>query len=242
MNALAALDRIRIVLTQPSHPGNIGAAARAMKTMGLSRLVLIDPVSFPHPDASARASGATDVLDEAVLAVSLEQALQATVLTVAMTARRRELAAPMLPVREAAAELVSAAAFGDVAVVFGNETHGLSNAELGLCRHPAMIPANPAYASLNLAAAVQVTCYELRLAATGEVSTPSRQAQPASFDDTERLFAHFERAMIESGFLDPVKPGRLMPRLRRLFARARLEREEVNILRGMLNALQNKVE
>jgi tRNA/rRNA methyltransferase len=237
-----ALTRARIVLCRTSHPGNIGAAARALKTMGLERLCLVAPRAFPHPDATARASGAGDVLDAAVVVPTLADALQDTVLAVAFTARRRELAAPMRWLRDAAAEAAAAAAHGEVALVFGAEAAGLSNEELALCHMPAMIPANPEYASLNLAAAVQLACYELRLASAGGAAPDAAAAVPASFDEVEALLAHLQRGMIATGFLDPARPGRLMPRLRRLFGRSRLEREEVNILRGMLRALRPDIE
>ncbi|MBL8472984.1 MAG: RNA methyltransferase [Rhodocyclaceae bacterium] len=239
MNCPGALQRIRIVLAQAQHPGNIGAAARAMKTMGLSRLYLVNPREFPHPQATAMASGADDVLAAARLCASLPEALSDTVLAAALTARPRELAVPMRWAREAAAELVAAAGSGEVALVFGNETSGLSNDELALCHLPVSIPANPAYSSLNLAAAVQVLCYELQLAAQAPGAAPAIEFEAAHHEDVERLLAHFESAMVGSGFLDPARPRRLMPRLRRLFARARLEREEVNILRGMLAAFES---
>jgi tRNA/rRNA methyltransferase len=234
-------DRIRVVLSHPSHPGNIGAAARAMKTMGLSRLVLVNPKEFPHAQADAMAAGATDLLVQARVVDSMSVALQGTVLAVALTARRRELATPALWARDAAAEVVQAAATGEVALVFGNETSGLSNDELGLCRRWATVPVAPDFSSLNLAAAVQVMCYELRLAALDPGSPPaiSGAGKVASHEEVEGLVAHIERAAIGSGFLDPASPKRLIPRMRRLLARAVPEKEEINILRGMLAALEN---
>lgn len=235
------LDRIRVVLSHPSHPGNIGGAARAMKTMGLSRLVLVSPKEFPHAQADAMAAGATDLLVSAEVVDDMSAALQGTLLAVALTARRRELATPALWVRDAAAEAVRAAGDGEVALVFGNETSGLSNEELGLCRRWATIPVAPGFSSLNLAAAVQVLCYELRLAAIDPGSPPaiSGAGQVASHEEVEGLVAHIERAAIGSGFLDPASPKRLIPRMRRLLARAVPEKEEINILRGMLAALEN---
>jgi tRNA/rRNA methyltransferase len=230
-----------VVLSHPSHPGNIGAAARAMKTMGLSRLVLVNPKEFPHAQADAMAAGATDLLVQAKVVDSMSVALQGTVLAVALTARRRELATPALWARDAAAEVVQAAATGEVALVFGNETSGLSNDELGLCRRWATVPVAPDFSSLNLAAAVQVMCYELRLAALDPGSPPaiSGAGKVASHEEVEGLVAHIERAAIGSGFLDPASPKRLIPRMRRLLARAVPEKEEINILRGMLAALEN---
>ncbi|NTV11906.1 MAG: RNA methyltransferase [Zoogloea sp.] len=240
MNIEAALGRVRIVLSHTSHPGNIGAAARAMKTMGLSRLVLVNPASFPDPVAEARASGAADVLHEARVVGSLEEALEGCVFAAAVTARRRELSLPMKWAREAAGEISQQAVHGDVALVFGNETAGLTNEEVGLCHMPVMIPANPAYSSLNLGSAVQLLSYELRLAMVDVGQPPAGEFEPASFEDVERFHAHLERAMIASGFYDPANPKRLLPRLRRLFGRIRLEKEEVGILRGMLSAFEKK--
>lgn len=238
--ATAMLDRIRVVLSHPSHPGNIGAAARAMKTMGLSRLVLVNPRVFPDAQADAMAAGATDVLVQAEVVASLTDALSGTVLAMALTARRRELAVPALWARDGAAELISLAASGEVALVFGNETSGLSNEELAMCRRWAMIPVNAEFSSLNLAAAVQVMCYELRLAAMepGQPPSISGAGQLASHDEVERLIAHIERAALSSEFLDPASPKRLIARLRRMFARAAPEKEEVNILRGLFAALE----
>lgn len=234
------LDRIRIVLSHTSHPGNIGAAARAMKTMGLSRLVLVNPHHFPDPQAEAMAAGATDVLERAQICSSLEEALAGTSFATAMTARRRGLAVEPLWAREAAAELAVLARNAEVAIVFGNETAGLSNEEVSLCMRWAKIPSDPEWSSLNLAQAVQVVCYELRMAAVDAGAPPAitDAGQPATHEEVEGLMGHLERAAVGSGFLDPAQPKRLMPRMRRLFSRARLEREEVAILRGMLAAFE----
>ena len=236
--------RVRVVLTRPSHPGNIGAAARALKTMGFSRLVLVNPKLFPDPQAEAMASGAGDVLAAARVVGSLAEALHGVTLALALTARRRDLATDPVWARAGAAELAAVAAQDEVALVFGNETSGLSNEELALCGRWATIPANPAYSSLNLAAAVQVLCYELRVAlstAQGAVSpelTFSTAGTLATHDEVEGLMAHLQSEAVASGFLDPDNPRRLMHRLRRLFSRAALEKEEVNILRGLLAAFR----
>jgi tRNA/rRNA methyltransferase len=235
-----ALDRIRIVLSHPSHPGNVGAVARAMKTMGLSQLYLVNPVADPDGVARARSSNARDVLESAVVCESLEQALAGTVLAAAMTARQREMAPPPKWAREAAPEIVSAAAHGPVALVFGNETAGLSNEELALCPMPVMIPTNPDYSSLNLGAAVQVMCYELRLAAIAPGTPPAPAMEPAGFEEIRLFYEHLEAAITQSGFLDPAHPKRLMPRLRRLFDRVSLEKDEVSLLRGMLKTFMKK--
>lgn len=235
------LDRVRVVLMRTTHPGNIGATARAMKTMGLSRLVLVQPASFPDPVADARASGAQDVLEKAQVVATLSEALQGTVLSAALTARRRELSLEPTTAREAAPELLRHARVGEVALVFGTEASGLSNEEVALCGLPVSIPANPAYSSLNLAAAVQLLCYEMRLAALdGAVLQSSPPEEVARFEEVEGFHAHLEQAMRESGFYHPDSSRRLLPRLRRLFGRVRLERDEINILRGILAALQRK--
>lgn len=233
------MRRVRVVLSHTSHPGNIGAAARAMKTMGFSRLILVNPKIFPDAQAEAMASGAGDVLASAQIVGSLAEGLSGTVLALAMSARRRELAVEPLWARDGAAELAKVVGQGtqdEIALVFGNETAGLSNEELAQCARWALIPANPEYSSLNLAAAVQLMCYELRLALLGVTPTPSVAGAgvPATHEEIDGLILHWEQAAIASGFLDPEKPGRLMLRLRRLFSRAGLEKEELNILRGLL--------
>jgi tRNA/rRNA methyltransferase len=228
------LAAVRIVLVAPSHPGNIGAAARAMLTMGLGRLVLVAPRRFPDPEAVALASGATAVLDAARVVGTLDEALHGAVLTIGFTARPREFAGRVLAVRDAALQAVAHAAHGDVAFAFGTEMSGLSNDELARCGVFATIPASPSYASLNLAAAVQVAAYELRVAATGGEVWRAQRFEPATSDAIEALYAHVARTLSAMRFLDARMPKRLLPRLRRLFARAGLEKEEVNILRGIL--------
>ncbi len=234
-----ALNNIRIVLSHTSHPGNIGAAARAMKTMGLERLYLVNPKAFPDPVADARAAGASDVLENAQVCTTLDEALAGTVLAVAVTARRRDLSHEMLSAHQAASRMLEFAPQGEVALLFGTEMSGLSNAELDKCQMLATIPANPEFTSLNLASAVQILAYELRMAFLGTTETPAAKAlEAASFEDVERFYQHLERTMIDTGFLDPACPGRLMLRLRRLFARARPEKEEVSILRGILTSVE----
>lgn len=242
MNGAIALDRIRIVLSRTSHPGNIGAAARAMKTMGLRRLYLVEPASFPDPVAEARASGAGDLLAGACVVGSLEEALEGTVLSAAVTARRRERSVAVRNAREAAPEMVAFAQTGEVALVFGTETSGLTNEEVALCSMPVTIPANPAFSSLNLGSAVQLLCYELRMAALSPVSPADALPDLATFEEIEGFYRHLEAAMTVSGFYDPANPKRLLQRVRRLFGRIRLEREEVNILRGIIGALERKAD
>ncbi|KAB0639235.1 RNA methyltransferase [Burkholderia latens] len=231
----------RFVLVEPSHPGNVGAAARALKTMGFSRLVLVAP-RVPHaqsdPDAIAMASGADDVLASAQVVPTLGDALAGVHWSIALTARTREYGPPRLAPRAAAEQARTHVGGGDIALVFGNERTGLANEHVEQCSALAHIPANPAYSSLNLAQAVQVLAYELRVAFLGRGSESSYAMQPdvgtlAQSDEIERMYAHLENALIALDFLDPRNPKKLMPRLRRLFARTGLEREEVNILRGI---------
>ena len=232
------LDRVRVVLCHTSLPANIGACARAMKTMGLSALYLVDAKRFPHADAQALASGASDVLAAARGCATLDEALAGTVYAVASTARRRDMSHPVLTPREAAARLVEQAHRGPVALVMGPEKFGLTVEEVNRCSVIATVPANPDYSSLNIAAAVQLFAYEIRLAAHTVEPTCDRAFEPATYEEVEMFYDHLERALLDIGFLNPKEPKRLMQRMRRLFARIRLEREEVNILRGVLNMAQ----
>lgn len=239
------LSRIRIVLCRPSHPGNIGAAARAMKTMGLSRLCLVLPKQFPDPEADTRATGAVDLLQQAEIYPSLKEALAGAVFVVGLSARRRDLGPEIGEPREMVARLLAAAAEGEVALVFGNETMGLSNEEIQLCHAAVSIPTNPDFSSLNLGSAVQVLCYEVRMAAFADrppvsdtLATPF-VSPTATHSEVEGFYEHLESVMTTTGFFNPEHPGRLIPKLRRLFGRIRLERDEVNILRGVLAATQN---
>jgi len=242
MKKPSALGRIRIVLSHTTHPGNIGAAARAMKTMGLSRLFLIKPERFPHADAEAFATGAMDVLESAVVCASLDDALAGTVLAVASTARHRDLAHEVVDCREACRRLIAEAAVGEVALVFGTERAGLTADEVSRCQSIAVIPTNWDYSSLNLAQAVQVFAYELRMTAIGEQVYSQHPADPATHDEVEGFYRQLEETFYSTGFLDPREPKRLMQRMRRMFARARVEKKELNILRGFLSAIRSKVE
>lgn len=227
---------IRFVLVETGHPGNIGAAARAIKTMGFATLVLVNPRCEVDGQSVAMASGADDVLAAARRCDSLEAALSDCVLAVAATARPREHSPDVADARGAAARMIAAGAGGAVALVFGNETYGLTSRDVQRCDLLAHIPASPVYSSLNLAAAVQVFAYELRMAIEPGVPRPAGALdRPATREEVEGLLAHAEQVLSGMGFHDPANPRRLMPRLRRLAARARMEREEVNILRGMLN-------
>jgi tRNA/rRNA methyltransferase len=236
------LKNIRIVLCGTVHPGNIGASARALKTMGLSRLHLVAPQRYPDREAEWRATRASDVLAQAVVCASLDEALSGVAFAVACSARSREMAVPELAAREAAQRVVEAACTQQAALVFGNETYGLTTAEVNKCQLLATIPAAPGYSSLNLAAAVQVFAYELRMAALHDAPAQAvgKTRERASFDEVEGFYQHLEQAMLEAGFLNPEHPKKLMPRLRRLFARAQLEKDEVNILRGILKSFHRR--
>ena len=246
----AGFTSTRFVLVEPSHPGNVGAAARALKTMGFSRLVLVSPKVAQvqrDPEAIAMASGADDVLASAHVVPTLADALAGVHWSIALTARLREYGPPQWSPRAAAGVAREQAAHGEIALVFGNERTGLSNEDVERCSALAHIPANPAYSSLNLAQAVQVLAYELRTAYldaqdVAAVVTASAQssaahdglsAARAPSDDIESMFTHLESALVALDFLDPANPKKLMSRLRRLFARSGLEREEVNIVRGI---------
>jgi tRNA/rRNA methyltransferase len=241
METPQALARIRVVLSRPSHPGNIGAAARAMKTMGFAELVLVSPRHFPDADATAMAAGAADVLGRAQVFETLPAALADRTLAFGFTARGRDLSHPVLALRDCARAVLDDASTGSVALVFGNETSGLSNEELLSCQRMVAIPANPAYSSLNLASAVQIACYELACTASAFDPPASGAGLAATGDDLRGLFEHLERASLASGFIDPAKPGQFMERIRRLFARTGLERSEVKLIRGMLAAFEKKM-
>lgn len=244
---MQALNNIHIVLVETSHPGNIGAAARAAKTMGITRLRLVTPRLFPHADATAFASGAVDVLEAVQLFDSVATAVADCRMVVGTTARRRTVNAPILRPDEAARNVVGTAADQPVALVFGRERTGLTNEELDLCQQLIEIPANPDYSSLNLAAAVQVLSYECRCAAQGardgvsdsDVQEGVRNDPPASAEQLEGLYGHLEEVLTGTGFLDPDNPRYLMRRLRRLFGRAGLDERELNILRGILTSVQD---
>jgi TrmH family RNA methyltransferase len=235
-----SLAAVRIVLCRPSHPGNIGAAARAMKTMGVTDLRLVAPERFPAPEAQWLAAHAGDVLAAARVHAALDEALADCVAAFALSARPREWSPQALAAREAAAAALALTARGPVAFVFGAEAAGLRNEELFACQSLVHIPAHARYRSLNLAQAVQVVCYEL-FVACGAGVPEARGEKLATVADREGLYAHLEQAALASGFLAPESGSKLRERWRRLFSRVpRFEREEVNILRGLLNALQKR--
>lgn len=232
---------LRIVLLEPSHPGNIGAVARAMKNMALEQLVLVRPRQFPHAEATARASGADDVLARARVAATLEEALAGCGFVAATTSRDRDRYYRVLDVRDAAARLVAEARAAPAAVLFGAERSGLTNEELGAAHVLIRIPANPEYTSLNLSMAVQLVAYEI-FRARGARYVPAPPAMPlASPQELERLYAHLEQVLVEIDFRDRTQSGtHLMERIRRFLQRAELDRNEVNILRGILTAVQGR--
>jgi TrmH family RNA methyltransferase len=238
--AAALLARMRIVLIHTTHPGNIGAAARAMKVMGLSALHLVAPKTFPSAEASARASGAADLLHTASVHEDLESALQGCTLVMGTSARLRALSMPQLDVRRAAPLALTEAQNGDVAILFGREAFGLTNEEMQRCHHLVHIDTNPEFGSLNIAQAVQVIAYELRMAALGGggVERPAVDWEPVDAGQMERFYDHLEQTLLDVRFLNPEQPKRLMMRLRRLFNRARPDQNEINILRGILAAAQ----
>jgi tRNA (cytidine32/uridine32-2'-O)-methyltransferase len=232
-----AFSRIRMVLVGTQHPGNIGSAARALKTMGLSRLVLVAPERFPHAEADALAAGADDVLAAAPIHASLADALADCRLVLGCTARSRRVALPEQSPRDAAARLLATVGDGgEVALVFGRERTGLTNDELQLCHGAVHIPANPDYSSLNLAAAVQVLAYELRMASLGadRIATHAGPETPATHADLEGFFAQLGQTLDQIDFHKGRAPESAMRKLRRLFLRVDLDAHEVRLLRGIL--------
>ena len=235
------LDNIRIVLVNTSHTGNIGSTARAMKTMGLSNLYLVDPVSEPDGQASALAAGAGDVLANATIVSSLQEAVADCGLVVGTSARSRTHSWPMLEPRECGLKLVDEVAKYPVALVFGRENNGLTNEELQQCHFHVCIPANPEYSSLNLAAAVQTLCYEVRMAHLGQTRVESEIPEYPLNEDLERFYTHLESTLQGTNFIVKNHPGVVMTKLRRLFNRARPESQELNILRGILSSIDKSI-
>lgn len=233
------LKHIRIVLINTSHPGNIGSAARAMKTMGLSELYLVSPHQFPHPKAVEMASGAVDVLENARVVESLSVAIKDCHLVIGTSARNRTIPWPMLTPHECALK-ASKARDHQIAILFGRENSGLTNEELHQCHYHLQIPANSDYSSLNLASAVQIVAYELRMAILNEKLDIEWDSAFATHEELEGFYHHLEKVLIDLDFLKKTAPRQLMTRLRRLFNRARLDEMEVNILRGILTAVEKK--
>ena len=245
-------SRVRFVMCEPSHPGNVGSAARAIKTMGFEDLVLVAPKIqdvCTHPEAISLASGAVDVLGNARVTDTLEEALSSTTLAFAMTARPRDLGPTVCDIREAAVlanRHLNDHATSAIAIVMGTERSGLTNAQIALCHRVCHIPANPAYSSLNVSQAIQLAAWEMRYALTGpghlpstEVAQPDPGKQPASADSIHALLVHLEQALIDVKFLDPDHPKKLMPRMRHLFQRCDMTRDEVDMWRGVCTAMVN---
>jgi len=233
-------SNIHIVMVGTTHPGNIGGVARAMKNMGLSRLSLVAPEApFPHAKARARASGAVNVLENTQIFSTLEEAIAGCSLVIGASARMRTLPWPVVDPRECASRVVNIDKEAEVAIVLGRENSGLTNEELQLCQLLVTIPTNPDFSSLNIAAAAQILCYEIRLAAALDKVPKDEPDSPlATSAEREGMIKHFEEALTELEFLKPDNPGQLMRRLRRLFTRTGLEHLEVNILRGIMSAAQ----
>lgn len=245
-NTSAGFSNIRIVLVNTSHPGNIGGAARAMKNMGLSRLYLVEPQEFPSEKAVWRAAGATDVLDNATVVSSLDEAIAGCSLVVGTSARERRIPWPLLDPRECGDNVWSEASQHEVAIIFGREDRGLTNEELHKCNFHVHIPANEEYTSLNLATAVQVICYEVRMSYLRAVEGKTLlnhqwDMPPADAGAVESYYRHLEETLASLGFLDPENPKQTMTRLRRMYNRVRMDQMELNILRGVLTAMQNYV-
>ncbi len=236
-----ALPPVRFVLVETTHPGNVGAAARAIKTMGFDRLCLVKPRRFPSDEATAMAAGAGDVLERAALAESLADAVRDCCLVVGASARLRQMKWPSLSPAEAAVKLIEFAPHGPVAAVFGCESSGLSNEQMDLCHYLVHIPCNPSFSSLNLAAAVQVIAYEVRKFALSEevaarVQSDGGPDAPAASEEVEGFYRHLEESLRTTPFFASRQSQSLMRRLRKLFNRTHLSRREVNILRGVLSA------
>lgn len=234
------LKKVRIVLVNTSHPGNIGAAARAMKNMGLADLYLVAPKVFPSDEAISRASGATDILDNAVVVETLEDAIADCQLVIGTSARERHIPWPLVDPRQAANMVYDEQL--EAAFVFGREDRGLTNEELQRCHYHVHIPSVETFSSLNLGAAVQVIAYELRMKslmmADSPVVTSKWDVPAASVEQLDFLLEHLERVLTDTEFLDPKAPRKVMTRFRRLYQRAQLDQQEVGMLRGMLTAVE----
>ncbi len=236
------LNRIKIVLVGTSHPGNIGSAARAMKTMGLTRLVLVSPQKFPHHNAIEMASGAVDVLEEAEVVDTLAEALADVHLAIGSSARPREIKLPMLSMDEFAPHAAKQSLDSNIAIVFGRERTGLTNEELRCCDFHTMVPTNPEYGSLNLSQAVQLFGYELRKQYLKDVQSELPATKPlplATSTDLERMFIHLEQTLLLTDFLATDQPNKVMAKLKRLFKRSQLEEADVNLLRGIFSSVKS---
>ncbi len=233
------LSRVTIVLVEPTHPGNIGATARAMKNMGLTRLHLVSPLHFPSADATSRASGADDILENAVVFSGLDEAIADCQLVVGASARLREIPWPEITPKACADLVAQQSTSGEIAILFGREHSGLTNNELDRCQYILTIPCNPAFSSLNIAAAVQIVTYELFVKSlTVTPITQSTTSEYATAAELELFYEHLHKTLNTIGFIHPDKSRSIMRRIRRLYTRTRLEKKEIDILRGILSATQ----
>lgn len=242
------LQQIHIVMVNTTHSGNIGAAARAMKNMGLTQLTLVDPIASIDDEAIARAAGGADILANARIVPTLADAIAECGLVVGTSARSRHIPWPLMNPRQCAAKVAEVVPAGNkVALVFGRESSGLTNEELHMCHAHVHIPSNPDYSSLNVAQAIQVLGYEMRMALVEhDIEGSGQWGVPwdyplATHADLDGLFAHLEKALIDIDYLDPAAPKQLMSRMRRLFQRAALDKTEISILRGILATLQRQL-
>jgi len=247
---MAAVRDVRMVLVNPSHPGNIGGAARAMKTMAVNQLVLVSPRNYPDPRAVWRAAGARDLLESAIIVETLDDALADCDLIVGTSARDRRIPWPLVDAHECAKKIYEEPQSSKIAILFGREDRGLKNDELNRCHLHVHVPTSDAYSSLNLAMAVQILSYELRMRSlqvddsqpNPVADTTDQWDEPfASGADVERFHEHLAETLVDIDFFDPDQPKQLLTRLRRLFVRVRLDRMEINILRGILSTVQEKV-
>ena len=233
-------------MVNTTHPGNIGAAARAMKNMGLSQLVLVEPKEYPSDKAIWRAAGALDVLDKVQIVSDLSEAIENCRLVIGTSARERRIPWPLLTPRECGDKVIEEASHHEIAIVFGREDRGLTNEELQKCNFHVNIPGNPEYPVLNIAAAIQVICYEIRMS-----YLTAKEGKPIHFDDWDMplatqkdldyYFQHLEQTLEKLGFYDPDNPRQTITRLRRLYGRIRLDEMELSIMRGMLTSIQNYI-
>lgn len=243
---MSNLDNIEVVMINTTHPGNIGAAARALKNMGLSRLVLVDPKEYPTSKATWRAAGAVDVLDQVRVCTSLDEAIAGCRLVVGTSARERRIPWPLLTPRECGDLACAESAGGRVAILFGREDRGMTNEELQKCNYHVHIPSNPEYSALNISAAIQVIVYEIRMSALAPADGSALHIddwdqKPAAPEMVELYFEHLQETLVQLNFLDRDNPRQTLTRLRRLYNRIRLDEMELSILRGMLTSVQNQI-
>lgn len=233
------LKNIRFVLVNPSHPGNIGSVARIMKNMALEKLFLVNPLQFPHVNATAMASGATDVLENAIITQSLDEAIKNCTLVIGTSARMRKLPQLMVTPQKAAEIIKQESSRKNIAILFGNEKFGLNNEDLGKCHYHVRIPTVKNFSSLNLAAAAQIIAYELYIHTLSDQGKSLLHVRKnfATAEELEGLYEHIKKTMILIGFLNPDHPRRLMPRMRQIINRSRIDKNELNLLRGIMTAI-----